>query len=135
MIRIDSDTHFTPIDAFDHVDPKYADAAPRLFELPSGRLRVTYPAREPFVPHQRLIRDQLCPRNSTVKWPWSPAATAASASRPRSDSPRKARRSKYKDLSVISDERISAAFLNSMVHPTKVLTIVDKSRPQKFQFR
>ena len=44
MIRIDSDTHFTPIDAFDHVDPKYADAAPRLVELPSGRLRVTYPA-------------------------------------------------------------------------------------------
>ena len=28
MIRIDSDSHFTPLDASDEVDPKYADMGP-----------------------------------------------------------------------------------------------------------
>jgi aminocarboxymuconate-semialdehyde decarboxylase len=50
VIRIDSDTHFTPLDAFDEVDPKYAGSGPRIVELPTGRYRVVYPAREPFVP-------------------------------------------------------------------------------------
>jgi aminocarboxymuconate-semialdehyde decarboxylase len=57
MIRIDSDTHFTPLDAFDEVDPKYAEIGPRLVELPTGRYRVVYPAREPFVPsHIKPLR-------------------------------------------------------------------------------
>src|ERR1041384_7419320 len=57
MIRIDSDTHFTPVDAFDEIDSKYADVGPRLIKLASGRLRVLYPAREPFVPeHIKPLR-------------------------------------------------------------------------------
>jgi hypothetical protein len=36
MIRIDSDSHFTPLDAFDEVDAKYAAIGPH-FVLPSGR--------------------------------------------------------------------------------------------------
>lgn len=35
MIRIDSDTHFTPLDAFADLDPKYRDQGPRLVELPT----------------------------------------------------------------------------------------------------
>jgi aminocarboxymuconate-semialdehyde decarboxylase len=59
MIKIDSDTHFTPLDAFAEVDPKYADAGPRLVALPTGRLRVDYPAREPFVPeHIKPLRSK-----------------------------------------------------------------------------
>jgi aminocarboxymuconate-semialdehyde decarboxylase len=57
MIRIDSDTHFTPLDAFDELDPKYAGSGPRIVELPTGRYRVVYPAREPFVPqHIKPLR-------------------------------------------------------------------------------
>jgi aminocarboxymuconate-semialdehyde decarboxylase len=57
MIRIDSDTHFTPLDAFADLDPKYADQGPRLVALPSGRYRIDYPARAPFVPaHIKLLR-------------------------------------------------------------------------------
>jgi aminocarboxymuconate-semialdehyde decarboxylase len=57
MIRIDSDTHFTPLDAFADLDPKYADLGPRLVELPSGRYRIDYPARAPFVPaHIKPLR-------------------------------------------------------------------------------
>ena len=40
MIRIDSDSHFTPLDAFDEVDPKYADMGPHVLKLPTGRYRV-----------------------------------------------------------------------------------------------
>ena len=28
MIRIDSDSHFTPLDAFDDLEPKYAETGP-----------------------------------------------------------------------------------------------------------
>jgi aminocarboxymuconate-semialdehyde decarboxylase len=57
MIRIDSDTHFTPLDAFDEVDSKYADVGPRLVKLPTGRYRIVYPAREAFVPaHIKPLR-------------------------------------------------------------------------------
>ncbi len=57
MIRIDSDTHFTPLDAFADLDPKYAEQGPRLVELESGRLRIEYPARAPFVPaHIKPLR-------------------------------------------------------------------------------
>jgi len=57
MIRIDSDTHFTPLDAFDDLDPKYADQGPRVVALPSGRYRIDYPARAPFVPaHIKPLR-------------------------------------------------------------------------------
>ena len=57
MIRIDSDTHFTPIDAFDSIDSQYADAAPRFVKLSTGRLRVIYPAREASVPeHIKSLR-------------------------------------------------------------------------------
>ena len=57
MIRIDSDTHFTPLDAFADLDPKYAEQGPRLVELPSGRYRIDYPARAPFVPeHIKPLR-------------------------------------------------------------------------------
>ncbi len=57
MIRIDSDTHFTPRDAFADVDSQYADVGPRLVQLPTGRYRFVYPAREPFVPaHIKPLR-------------------------------------------------------------------------------
>jgi hypothetical protein len=47
MIRIDSDTHFTPLDAFTVLDPKYADQGPRVIALPTGRYPIDYPARAP----------------------------------------------------------------------------------------
>jgi aminocarboxymuconate-semialdehyde decarboxylase len=57
MVRIDSDTHFTPLDAFAEVDAKYAEIGPRLVKLPEGRYRFVYPAREPFVPeHIKPLR-------------------------------------------------------------------------------
>jgi aminocarboxymuconate-semialdehyde decarboxylase len=57
MIHIDADTHFTPRDAFTDVDPKYAAVGPRLVQLPTGRYRFVYPAREPFVPaHIKPLR-------------------------------------------------------------------------------
>ena len=57
MIRIDSDTHFTPLDAFADLDPKFADQGPRVVALPSGRYRIDYPARAPFVPaHIKPLR-------------------------------------------------------------------------------
>jgi aminocarboxymuconate-semialdehyde decarboxylase len=57
MIRIDSDTHFTPLDAFADLEPKYVDQGPRLVELPSGHYRIDYPARAPFVPeHIKPLR-------------------------------------------------------------------------------
>ena len=39
MIRIDSDTHFTPLDAFTDLDPKCADQGPRVGALPTRRYR------------------------------------------------------------------------------------------------
>lgn len=57
MIRIDSDTHFTPLDAFIEVDPKYAEQGPRVIALLTGRYRIDYPARAPFVPdHIKPLR-------------------------------------------------------------------------------
>lgn len=57
MIRIDSDTHFTPLDAFADLDAKYAEHGPRVVALPSGRYRIDYPARAPFVPaHIKPLR-------------------------------------------------------------------------------
>jgi predicted TIM-barrel fold metal-dependent hydrolase len=57
MIRIDSDTHFTPLDAFAGLDPHYAEAGPRLVGLPGGRYRIDYPARAPLVPaHIKPLR-------------------------------------------------------------------------------
>jgi len=57
MIRIDSDTHFTPLDAFADLDAKYADQGPRVVALSNGRCRIDYPARVPFVPaHIKLLR-------------------------------------------------------------------------------
>jgi aminocarboxymuconate-semialdehyde decarboxylase len=57
MIRIDSDTHFTPLDAFDELDPKYAEIGPRFVKLSTGRYRAVYPAREAFVPeHIKPLR-------------------------------------------------------------------------------
>ena len=53
MIRIDSDTHFTPLDAFADLDPKYAELGPRVVALPTGRYRIDYPARAPFVPARK----------------------------------------------------------------------------------
>jgi hypothetical protein len=59
MIRIDSDSHFTPLDAFDEVDPKYADIGWHFEILPSGRYRVIYKARDPFVPqHIKPLREK-----------------------------------------------------------------------------
>ena len=57
MIRIDSDTHFTPLDAFADLDPKYSEQGPRVVALPSGRYRIDYPARAPHVPeHIKPLR-------------------------------------------------------------------------------
>ena len=51
MIRIDSDTHFTPLDAFADLDPRYGAVGPRVVALPTGRYRIDYPARTQFVPN------------------------------------------------------------------------------------
>ncbi len=57
MVRIDSDTHFTPLDAFADLDAKYAEQGPRVVALPTGRFRIDYPARVPFVPaHIKPLR-------------------------------------------------------------------------------
>jgi aminocarboxymuconate-semialdehyde decarboxylase len=57
MIRIDSDTHFTPLDAFADLDPKYREQGPRVVALPTGRYRIDYPARTPHVPaHIKPLR-------------------------------------------------------------------------------
>jgi len=57
MICIDSDTHFTPLDAFADLNPRYAELGPRLVALPDGRYRIDYPARAPFVPgHIKPLR-------------------------------------------------------------------------------
>lgn len=57
MIRIDSDTHFTPLDAFADLEPKYAEQGPRVVALPTGSYRIDYPARAPFVPsHIKPLR-------------------------------------------------------------------------------
>jgi aminocarboxymuconate-semialdehyde decarboxylase len=57
MIRIDSDTHFTPLDAFADLDPQYAAVGPRVVALPTGRHRIDYPARAPLVPdHIKPLR-------------------------------------------------------------------------------
>ncbi|HEX9443928.1 MAG TPA: amidohydrolase family protein [Candidatus Binatia bacterium] len=57
-IRIDSDTHFTPLDAFDAVRTEYPDRAPRYVKLPSGRYRLENPAREKLVPaHIQPLRE------------------------------------------------------------------------------
>ena len=59
MIRIDSDTHFTPLDAFDGVAAKYRQAGPRFEKLSTGRYKVIHPAREPFVPaHIKPLREK-----------------------------------------------------------------------------
>ena len=57
MIRIDSDTHFTPLDAFAGLDLKYAEQGPRVVVLPTGRCRIDYPARALYVPaHIKPLR-------------------------------------------------------------------------------
>ncbi len=50
MIRIDSDTHFTLLEAFADLDPKYAGQGPHVAALPSGHYRIDYSARAPFAP-------------------------------------------------------------------------------------
>ena len=55
MIRIDSDSHFTPRNAFAKVDSKYAAIGPRFVALPNGRYR--FKAREKFIPpHIKQLR-------------------------------------------------------------------------------
>ena len=62
MIRIDSDTHFTPLDAFADLDVKYAAQGPRVVALPTGDYRIDYPARAPHVPaHIQLLRVKPAP--------------------------------------------------------------------------
>ena len=59
MIRIDSDSHFTPLDAFVEVDPRYAEIGPHFELLPSGRYKVIYQARDSFVPqHIKPLREK-----------------------------------------------------------------------------
>ena len=65
MIRIDSDTHFTPLDAFADLDPKYTEQGPRVVALPSGNYRIDYPARAPFVPeHIKPLRVNGRPKSN-----------------------------------------------------------------------
>jgi hypothetical protein len=62
MIRIDSDTHFTPLDAFAGLDLKYAEQGPHVVALPTGRYRIDYPARAPYVPaHIKPLRVKPAP--------------------------------------------------------------------------
>lgn len=64
MIHIDSDTHFTPLDAFADLDPKYSEQGPRVVALPTGRYRIDYPARVPHVPaHIKPLRVNGRPRS------------------------------------------------------------------------
>ena len=48
MIRIDSDSHFTPLDAFNEIDSRYVEIGPHFEILPSGRYKVIYQARDAF---------------------------------------------------------------------------------------
>jgi len=62
MIRIDSDTHFTPLDAFAGLHLKYAEQGPHVVALPTGRYRIDYPARAPYVPARiKPLRVKLAP--------------------------------------------------------------------------
>ena len=62
MIRIDSDTHFTPLDPFADLDVKYAAQGPHVVALPTGRYRIDYPARAPHVPaHIKPLRVKPAP--------------------------------------------------------------------------
>ena len=55
-IIIDCDSHFTPRDVFDDVDPRFENRAPRLWFDAAGRARITNPEREAKLnPHQALI--------------------------------------------------------------------------------
>ena len=57
MIRIDSDTHFTPLDAFADLKPEYNAQGPRVVALPTDRYRIDYPARAARVPeHIKPLR-------------------------------------------------------------------------------
>jgi aminocarboxymuconate-semialdehyde decarboxylase len=57
MLKIDTDTHFTPIDAFDAVDPAYTGIAPHFVKLPDGKVRVVNDSRDKIRPeHLRPIR-------------------------------------------------------------------------------
>lgn len=57
MLKIDSDTHFTPIDAFDAINPAYAEVGPRFVKLPDGKVRVANPSRDKIRPeHLRPVR-------------------------------------------------------------------------------
>jgi len=46
-VRIDSDTHFTLLDAFDAVQAQYPGQVLRFVKLLSGRYRLDNPARAP----------------------------------------------------------------------------------------
>ncbi len=76
MIRIDSDSHFTPLDAFNAVDPNYGEIGPHFEILPSGRYKVIYQARDSFVPQHLsrcakkvMQRPIWIPRQGSTLWP------------------------------------------------------------------
>jgi hypothetical protein len=50
MLKIDSDTHFTPIDAYDEIDPAYAEVGPHFVKLPTGKYLFVNKSREKFTP-------------------------------------------------------------------------------------
>ena len=57
MVRIDSDTHFTPLDAFADLDPNMPSRVRASSPYRRGRFRIDYPARAPFVPaHIKPLR-------------------------------------------------------------------------------
>jgi len=74
------DTHFTPLDAFDDLDPKYAEIGPHFVKLPTGNYRVVYKAREPFVPsHIKPLRETAIPLQFSTRlqgsMPWRKTAS------------------------------------------------------------
>ncbi len=57
MLKIDTDTHFTPLDAFDEVDPAYADVGPHFVKLPDGKFRIINKSRDQIRPdHLKPVR-------------------------------------------------------------------------------
>jgi len=67
MIRIDADTHFTPLDAFDEVDPRYADSAPHFIKLPSGNYLVENKSRAHSIPQHLRGRRNLGHEHSALE--------------------------------------------------------------------
>lgn len=57
MLKIDTDTHFTPIDAFNEVDPAFREVGPHFVKLPNDKYRIVNKSRDSIRPdHLKPVR-------------------------------------------------------------------------------